>query len=122
MAAIRYFVSDVDRAVAFYTRHLGFTLKQQMGAVIAHVLRDDVSLWLSGPESSAARSFPDGSRPEPGGWNRFLIEVKDLPSRVAELKQAGIKFRGDIIAGPGGNKILVEDPDGNPVELFEAAS
>src|SRR5437660_916980 len=92
MASIRYVVGDVDRAVAFYTQRLGFTLKQQMGPAFAYVSRDDLTLWLSGPQSSAARPMPDGRRPEPGGWNRLVLEVKDLPSRVAALKQAGGGF------------------------------
>ncbi len=122
MAAIRYFVNDVDRSIVFYTQHLGFKLERQIGQAIANVSRDDLTLWLSGPESSAARPMPDGRRPEPGGWNRLLLEVDDVASRVAELKQAGIHFLGEIVGGPGGKKILVEDPDGNPVELFEPAS
>ncbi len=121
MAAVRYLVKDVDRAIAFYTQHLGFTLKQQMGPAFASVTRDDLILWLSGPQSSGARPMPDGRRPEPGGWNRLVIEVKDLPSRVAGMKQAGLRFRNDIVVGPGGKQILVEDLDGNPVELFEPA-
>ena len=122
MASIRYVVGDVDRAVAFYTQRLGFTLKQQMGPAFAYVSRDDLTLWLSGPQSSAARPMPDGRRPEPGGWNRLVLEVKDLPSRVAALKQAGVRFRNEVVVGPGGRQILAEDPDGNPVELFESAS
>jgi len=122
MATVRYLVKDVDRAIAFYTQHLGFTLKQQMGPAFARVSRDDLILWLSGPQSSAARPMPDGRRPEPGGWNRLVLEMKDLPARVAEMKQAGLRFRNDIVVGPGGKQILVEDSDGNPVELFEPAS
>jgi len=122
MAAIRYLVKDVDRAIAFYTRYLGFKLQRQAGPAFATVSRDDLTLWLSGPQSSAARPMPDGRRPEPGGWNRLVLEVEDLPSRVAELKQAGIHFRNEIVVGPGGKQILAEDPDGNPVELFEPAS
>lgn len=122
MAAIRYLVKDVDRALAFYTRYLGFKLQRQAGPAFATVSRDDLTLWLSGPQSSAARPMPDGRRPEPGGWNRLVLEVEDLPSRVAELKQAGIHFRNEIVVGPGGKQILAEDPDGNPVELFEPAS
>jgi len=122
MAAIRYLVNDVDRAVVFYTQYLGFTLERQMGPAFANVSRDDLTLWLSGPKSSAARPMPDGRRPEPGGWNRLVLEVVDLLSRVAEMKQAGIHFRNEIVVGPGGKQILVEDPDGNPVELFEPAS
>jgi catechol 2,3-dioxygenase-like lactoylglutathione lyase family enzyme len=121
MATVRYLVKDVDRSIAFYTQHLGFTLKQQMGPAFARVSRDDLILWLSGPQSSAARPMPDGRRPEPGGWNRLVLEMKDLPSRVAEMKQAGLRFRNEIVVGPGGKQILVEDPDGNPVELFEPA-
>ena len=122
MAAIRYLVKDVDRALAFYTRYLGFKLQRQAGPAFATVSRDDLTLWLAGPQSSAARPMPDGRRPEPGGWNRLVLEVEDLPSRVAELKQAGIHFRNEIVVGPGGKQILAEDPDGNPVELFEPAS
>lgn len=122
MASIRYLVSDVDRAVAFYTERLGFKLKQQMGPAFAQVSRDDLTLWLSGPQSSAARPMPDGRRPEPGGWNRLVLEVKDLSARVTEMKRAGVHFRNEIVIGPGGKQILAEDPDGNPVELFEAAS
>ncbi len=121
MASVRYLVKDVDRSIAFYTQHLDFALNQQMGPAFASVSRDDLILWLSGPQSSGARPMPDGRRPEPGGWNRLVIEVKDLPSRVAEMKQAGLRFRNDIVVGPGGKQILVEDPDGNPVELFEPA-
>ena len=122
MASIRYLVSDVDRAIAFYTQRLGFRLKQQMGPAFAQVSRDDLTLWLSGPQSSAARPMADGRRPEPGGWNRLVLEVKDLPLRVAEMKQAGLHFRNEIVVGPGGKQILAEDPDGNPIELFEPAS
>lgn len=122
MAAIRYLVGDVGRAVAFYTQRLGFKLQQQMGPAFAIVSRDDLRLWLSGPQSSAARPMPDGRRPEPGGWNRFVLEVTDLPARVAEMKQAGVRFRNEIVVGPGGKQIVAEDPDGNPVELFEPAA
>jgi catechol 2,3-dioxygenase-like lactoylglutathione lyase family enzyme len=121
MASVRYLVKDVDRSIAFYTQHLGFALKQQMGPAFAIVSRDDLIVWLSGPRSSAARPMPDGRQPEPGGWNRLVLEVKDLPARVAGMKQAGLRFRNDIVVGPGGKQILVEDPDGNPVELFEPA-
>ena len=121
MATIRYLVSDVERSIAFYTGYLGFKLEQQMGSAFAKVSRDDLTLWLAGPQSSAARPMPDGRRPEPGGWNRFVIGVKDLVSRVVEMKQEGMRFRNEIVVGPGGKQILVEDPDGNPVELFEAA-
>jgi len=122
MASIRYLVKDVDRSIAFYTGQLGFKLVQQAGPAFASVSRDDLTLWLSGPQSSGARPMPDGRRPEPGGWNRLVLNVKDLPSRVAELKQKAVRFRNEIVVGPGGKQILVEDPDGNPVELFEPAS
>ena len=121
MATIRYLVNDVERSIAFYARHLGFKLEQQMSAAFAKVSRDDLILWLAGPQSSAARPMPDGRRPEPGGWNRFVVEVEDLISRVTEMKRDGMRFRNEIVVGPGGKQILLEDPDGNPVELFEAA-
>jgi catechol 2,3-dioxygenase-like lactoylglutathione lyase family enzyme len=122
MATIRYLVSDVSRSIAFYTGHLGFKLDQQMGPAFARVVRGDLTLWLAGPQSSAARPMPDGRRPEPGGWNRLVIEVEDLVSRVPEMKREGIRFRNEVVTGPGGKQILLEDPDGNPVELFEPAS
>ena len=120
MAIFRYLVGNVDAAIAFYTGRLGFTLEQQMGPAFAIVTRDDLSLWLSGPQSSAARATADGRRPEPGGWNRYVLEVDDLESKVAELKEAGLSFRNEIVTGPGGKQIVLEDTDGNPIELFEA--
>lgn len=122
MAVFRYFVADVARAVDFYTRHLGFTLTQDLGDATAAVTRDDVTLWLSGPGSSAARSMPDGRRPGPGGWNRLILTITDLPSRMFELQAAGLHFRHDIVGGPDGRKTLLEDPDGNQIELFEPAA
>lgn len=121
MATMRYIVRDVDEAVDFYTRHLGFTLDRKMGPAIAFVTRDDLLLWLAGPPSSAARPMPDGRKPEPGGWNRLVLEVEDIVSRVASLKDGGVTFRNDIVTGPGGSQILVEDPSGNPIELFQPA-
>jgi catechol 2,3-dioxygenase-like lactoylglutathione lyase family enzyme len=121
MAVARYLVDDVDAAVAFYTGNLGFALQQQMGAAFAIVSLDDLTLWLSGPNSSAARPIPDGRQPEAGGWNRVVVEVDDLEARVDELKQAGLTFRNDIVTGPGGMQILLEDPAGNVVELFQPA-
>jgi len=118
--AVRYLVGDVERSVAFYVEHLGFTLEEQMGTAFARVRRDDLTLWLSGPASSAAQPMPDGRQPEAGGWNRFVIEVDDLSGRVAAMTAAGITFRNAIVSGPGGKQILAEDPDGNPIELFEA--
>ena len=122
MATIRYLVHDVERSVAFYTQVLGFRLDKQMGPAIAMVSKGDLTLWLAGPQSSAARPMPDGRRPESGGWNRFVVEVDDLPARVAEFKRGGARFRNEVVVGPGGKQVLLEDPDGNPVELFEPAS
>jgi catechol 2,3-dioxygenase-like lactoylglutathione lyase family enzyme len=119
-ATVRYLVADVDRAVAFYLEHLGFELVEQMGGAFARVRQGDLILWLSGPASSAARPMPDGRQPIAGGWNRFVIEVADLGSRVEAMREAGVTFRNAIVAGPGGKQILAEDPDGNVIELFEA--
>jgi catechol 2,3-dioxygenase-like lactoylglutathione lyase family enzyme len=121
MATIRYLVKDVERSIAFYTKRLGFRLDQSMAPAFARVSKDELTLWLAGPKSSAARAMPDGRSPEPGGWNRFVLEVDDLSARVAEMKRAGLRFRNDIVVGPGGKQILLEDPDGNVVELFEPA-
>src|ERR687886_2226328 len=119
MATIRYLVKDVERSIAFYTKNLGFHLDQSMAPAFARVSKAELTLWLAGPKSSAARAMPDGRSPEPGGWNRFVLEVDDLSARVAEMKRAGLRFRNDIVVGPGGKQILLEDPDGNVVELFE---
>ncbi len=122
MARVRYLVEDLERSIAFYTRHLGFTLEQQSGTAFASVVKGDLTLLLSGPQSSGHRPLSDGRRQEPGGWNRIVLNVDDLASRVAVLKQANLHFRSDIVTGPGGQQIQLEDPDGNPVELFEPAS
>ena len=119
MVAVRYIVHNVDHAVAFYRDRLGFKLEQQFGAAMAIMEQDELRLWLAGPGASASRPMPDGRKPEAGGWNRFVIEVDDLESKVAELRQAGVKFRNDIVTGPGGKQILCEDPSGNVVELFQ---
>jgi catechol 2,3-dioxygenase-like lactoylglutathione lyase family enzyme len=121
VAVVRYLVSDVEAATAFYTDRLGFTLEQQMGPAFAIVARDGLSLWLAGPTSSAARAMPDGRKPEPGGWNRLVLDVDDLDAEVATLRDADVTFRNEIVTGPGGRQILLEDPDGNPIELFEPA-
>lgn len=121
MAAVRYLVDDVDRAVAFYTTQLGFTLAERWGKAFAMVSRGDVTLWLSGPESSAARPMPDGRKPVAGGWNRVVLEMADIESRVGAMKREGVTFRNEIVTGPGGKQILVEDGCGNVVELFEPA-
>ena len=120
MATVRYLVGAVDRSVAFYTEELGFALEQQMGGAFARVSRGDLTVWLSGPASSAARPMPDGRQPAPGGWNRFVVEVDDIDASVASLRAAGATFRNDVVTGPGGRQIVVDDPDGNPIELFEA--
>ena len=119
MASARYIVANVDSAVAFYCRSLGFTLRQQFGPAMAIVRRGDLDLWLAGPASSAAKPMPDGQKPEPGGWSRIVIEVEDLDGMVASLRELGARFRNDVVSGPGGRQILCEDPSGNPIELFE---
>ncbi len=119
MAAVRYLVNDVPASIAFYTAHLGFSLRQQFGPAMAILARDDLTLWLAGPMASAARPMPDGRTPEPGGWARIVLEVQDLPGLVARLRAAGVAFRNDILDGPGGRQILADDPSGNCVELFE---
>ncbi len=120
MATVRYMVSDVDAAIEFYTEHLGFVVEQRF-PVFAMVSRGDLTLWLSGPKTSARRPMPDGREPEPGGWNRIVIEFDDLEAVVERLTEAGVQFRNEIIYGVGGKQILAEDLDGNPIELFEAA-
>jgi predicted enzyme related to lactoylglutathione lyase len=121
MAAFRYIVADVDQAVDFYTRLLGFTLEQQFGLAMAIVRRDDFSLWLAGPASSAARAMPDGRAPQPGGWSRLVLTVDRLDDIVHQLRASGARFRNDIVSGPGGRQILIDDPSGNAIELFEPA-
>lgn len=119
MATIRYLVHDVVIALDFYTQHLGFKLIDQMGPAFAIVAKGDLELWLSGPQTSAARPMPDGRQPIAGGWNRFVVEVENIEALVAAMKTAGIKFRNEIITGPGGKQILAEDPSGNPIEIFQ---
>jgi catechol 2,3-dioxygenase-like lactoylglutathione lyase family enzyme len=116
---VRYMVEDIDAAVAFYTTHLGFTLNSSAAPAFADMTRGDLRLLLSGATSSAGRPMPDGRRPASGGWNRFQIIVDDIASEVARLRDAGVTFRNDIVKGPGGSQILVEDPSGNVVELFQ---
>jgi glyoxylase I family protein len=116
---IRYQVSDVARAVEFYTRHLGFTLEHQQLPAFASVSLGGVSILLSGPGASGSRPMPDGQRQEPGGWNRVVLRVADLPTCIVELTNAGLPFRNEMESGPGGRQIQIEDPDGNPIELFE---
>ncbi|WP_119303046.1 VOC family protein [Dongia deserti] len=121
MATVRYFVTDVEHAVAFYTKSFDFKVQQQFGPNMAILRLGDLTLWLAGPNASAARPMPDGRTPEPGGWNRFVLEVADLSATVAKLKAEGMRFRNDIVTGPGGQQILVEDPFGNVMELFQPA-
>jgi catechol 2,3-dioxygenase-like lactoylglutathione lyase family enzyme len=118
---VRYMVDDVDEAVAFYTAHLGFTLLSSAAPAFADVARDDLRLLLSGPASSAGRPMPDGIKPGPGGWNRIEFVVDDIGAEVDRLRGAGLHFRNDIISGPGGSQILLEDPSGNLIELFQPA-
>jgi predicted enzyme related to lactoylglutathione lyase len=121
MASVRYIVSDVKKAVDFYGKLLGFTVKEQFPAM-AIMTQGDLTLWLAGPEASASRPMPDGRVPEPGGWNRFVLETPDLAALVEKLRASGAKFRNDIVSGPGGKQILAEDPFGNVVELFQPAA
>ena len=118
---VRYQVKDVGRSVAFYTNHLGFDLKMQHLPAFATVSLDNLELLLSGPEASGSRKMPDGRRQEPGGWNRVVLRVDDLQSEIDALAKAGIRFRNELESGPAGKQIQLEDPDGNPVELFEPA-
>jgi glyoxylase I family protein len=118
----RYQVTDVARAVAFYTQRLGFTLKHQQLPAFANVSLGDADVLLSGPGASGSRQMPNGQTQEPGGWNRIVLTVTDLPSCIASLKLAGVTLRNEMEVGPGGRQIQIEDPDGNPVELFEPTS
>jgi catechol 2,3-dioxygenase-like lactoylglutathione lyase family enzyme len=121
MATFRYLVNDVDTSIEFYTKLPGFKLIEKRGPAFAIVAKDDLKLWLSGPQSSAARPMPDGRKPEAGGWNRFVIEVDDIESLVASMKSLGVVFRNNIITGPGGQQTVAEDPSGNPIEIFQPA-
>jgi glyoxylase I family protein len=118
---VRYQVRDVSRAVAFYTEHLGFTPEHQQLPAFAMVSLGELKLLLSGPQASGSRPMPDGRRQEPGGWNRVVLRVADLPAQIERLKDAGVRFRNAMEVGPGGKQIQVEDPDGNPIEIFEPA-
>jgi len=119
---VRYQVKDVRRSVAFYTETLGFKLDMQNLPAFGQVSIGDLKLILSGPGASGSRPMPDGRQQEPGGWNRVVLQVKDLSTRIAELKNEGVRFRNELEAGPGGKQVQLEDPDGNPIELFEPAA
>ena len=122
LVSVRYMVDDVERAVTFYTEHFGFELRNDFAPAFADVVRGPLRLLLSGPASSAGRPMPDGRTPGPGGWNRIHLIVEDIDQEVERLRAAGLSFRNDIVSGPGGRQILIDDPAGNPVELFQPAS
>jgi catechol 2,3-dioxygenase-like lactoylglutathione lyase family enzyme len=121
MATVRYIVHDVDEALAFYCQHLGFREVMHPAPSFAMLSLGDLRLVLSAPsgQGGGGQSMPDGTQPEPGGWNRFSLEVSDLESKIVTLREAGVRFRNDIVIGVGGRQVLVNDPSGNPVELFE---
>ena len=119
---VRYMVDDVDAAIAFYTTQFGFTVRSNAAPAFADVVRGHLRLLLSGPASSAGRPMPDGRIPAPGGWNRIHLLVDDLATEVERLRGAGLSFRNDIVKGPGGQQILLDDPSGNPIELFQPAA
>jgi catechol 2,3-dioxygenase-like lactoylglutathione lyase family enzyme len=121
MVSVRYMVDDVDEAIAYYTKFLGFELITHPGPPFADVKRGNLRLLLAGPDSSAGRPMPDGTKPGPGGWNRIHLIVDDLDTEVTRLRDGGAKFRNDIVEGPGGKQILLQDPSGNVVELFQPA-
>lgn len=116
---VRYQVADIERAIAFYTQHLGFQPAEKFAAAFAAVRRGSLRLILSGPGSSGSRPMPDGRRQEPGGWNRIVLYVDELTSQMQSLRTAGVRFRNEVEVGPGGSQILIEDPDGNPIELHQ---
>lgn len=121
MATVRYLVREVEASLPFYEA-LGFAVKERWGPPFVMLTRGDLTLWLSGPGSSASRPLPDGSVPQPGGWNRLVIEVADLGAAMAAVRTTGARFRSEPVAGPGGRQVLVDDPSGNPIELFQAGS
>ena len=122
MVSVRYIVDDVEASVAFYTTHLAFRLLTSALPAFADVARGDLRLLLSGPTSSGGRTLPDGRRPAPGGWNRIHLIVENLANEVERLRNAGLSFRSEIVTGPGGSQIVLDDPSGNPVELFQPAA
>lgn len=122
IVSVRYMVKDVPHAVDFYTRHFGFNTGAAVSPAFAEVVRGRLRLLLSGPQSSAGRAMPDGTEPSPGGWNRIHFVVDDITAEVERLRNDGVHFRSDIVTGPGGKQIVLDDPSGNPVELFQPAS
>ena len=121
LVSVRYMVNDVEESIDFYTRHFGFSLRHSALPAFADVVRGRLRLLLSGPTSSAGRPMPDGAKPGPGGWNRIHLVVDDIAAEVERLRSAGLLFRNDIVSGPGGQQILLDDPSGNPIELFQPA-
>jgi catechol 2,3-dioxygenase-like lactoylglutathione lyase family enzyme len=121
LVSVRYMVDDVDAAIDFYTKHLGFEVRMSAAPAFADVIRNNLRLLLSGPASSAGRPMPDGTKPGPGGWNRIHLIVPDIAAEVDRLRAEGVTFRNDIVTGPGGQQILLEDPSGNVIELFQPA-
>jgi catechol 2,3-dioxygenase-like lactoylglutathione lyase family enzyme len=121
LVSVRYMVDDVEESIEFYTRHFGFDLGHNASPAFAEVVRGRLRLLLAGPQSSAGRPMPDGRKPGPGGWNRIHFVVDDIAGEVEKLRSAGLEFRNDIISGPGGQQILLDDPSGNPIELFQPA-
>jgi catechol 2,3-dioxygenase-like lactoylglutathione lyase family enzyme len=119
LVSVRYLVDDVQTSLDFYTTHFGFTVLSHPGPPFADVVRGHLRLLLSGPASSAARPMPDGRQPEPGGWNRIHLIVDDIDAEVDRLRAAGVPFRNDVISGPGGRQVVLDDPSGNPIELFQ---
>jgi catechol 2,3-dioxygenase-like lactoylglutathione lyase family enzyme len=120
MAEIRYLVDDVSTSIAFYCEHLGFELIEQFGPAMAILAKDDLKLWLAGPMASARKPMSDGTKPEPGGWARFVLRVDNLATKVDAMRESGCQFRNEIVEGPGGSQILCLDPSGNVVELFQS--
>ena len=122
LVSVRYMVDDVEKAIDFYTTQFGFELGHNASPAFAEVLRGNLRLLLAGPKSSAGRPMPDGRQPVPGGWNRIHFVVDDIAAEVDRLRSAGLSFRNDIVSGPGGRQILLDDPSGNPIELFQPAA